>query len=148
MIKFVFDFYFKYMYNIIHTCMQGVFMQTDKDIIDDVMLQFSPCFKLLGEYMTEYAPVNCSDCIHSRVNWFDKLIKNQNAYKCELYITEGRHDPVLGNTIPGEMGSCAGARLTREVCGPCAKRWEPIDSKKHMFKYIEHLDNLSKYKQL
>ena len=117
-------------------------MQNNKTLADEVMQQFSPCFKLLGEYMNT-SKLKCSNCIHSRVSWFNRLIQNQYAYKCSKYTIPEKYDPVLGKTTPSEMGACSVARLDRDVCGPEALQWFPKD-KSLMFDYIKHVDSLPK----
>lgn len=117
-------------------------MQTTNDIINDVMLQFSPCFKLLGEHM-EQSELKCSDCIHAKASWFSKLIRNQYGYNCLKYVTPAKYDPVLGKTTPEKIGPCTVARLDRSCCGPKAILWYPKD-KKGLFDYIKHVDSLPK----
>jgi hypothetical protein len=117
-------------------------MQTTNNIINDVMLQFSPCFQLLGEYM-EQSELKCKDCIHSHASWFSKLIRNQYGYNCTKYITPAKYDPVLGNTTPEKLGACTVARLDRSFCGPQALLWYP-KYKRGLFDYIKHVDTLPK----
>ena len=48
-------------------------MQTTDDIINDVMLQFSPWFELLGEHM-EHSDLKCKDCIHAKfLDWVSDI---------------------------------------------------------------------------
>jgi hypothetical protein len=117
-------------------------MQTTNNIINDVMLQFSPWFTTLGEHV-ERSELKCKDCIHAHASWFSKLIKNQYGYSCTKYITPEKYDPVLGKTTPAQIGPCSVARVDRAFCGPLALKWQPKD-KKRLFDYITHLDNLPK----
>jgi hypothetical protein len=117
-------------------------MQTTDDIINDVMLQLSPCFKLLGEYM-EQSDLKCKDCIHASASLFSRLIRNQYGYNCKKYVTPAKYDPVLGKTTPEQVGPCTVARLDRSFCGPKAILWYP-KHKDGLFSYIRHLDTLTK----
>jgi hypothetical protein len=117
-------------------------MQTTNNIIDDVMLQFSPCFRLLGEYM-EQSELKCCDCVHSHAHWIFKLTRNQYGYNCTKYITPAKYDPVLGKTTPEQVGACTVARLDRSFCGPKALQWKP-KYKRGLFDYIKHVDTLPK----
>lgn len=117
-------------------------MQTTNDIINDVMLQFSPWFNILGEHV-EHSELKCKDCIHSTASWFSKLTRNLYGYNCTKYITQPKYDPVLGTTTPGKIGPCSVARIDREVCGPAALLWYPKDKNK-LFEYIKHVDSLPK----
>ena len=115
-------------------------MQTTDNIINDVMFQFSPCFKLLGEYV-EHSELKCKDCIHAKASWFSKLIRNQYGYDCTKYITPEKYDPVLGKITPEKIGPCSVARVDRSFCGPTALLWYPKD-KTGLFDYIKHIDDL------
>lgn len=117
-------------------------MQSTDDITNDVMLQFSPWFKLLGEHM-EHSELKCKDCIHAKASWFSKLIRNQYGYDCAKYVTPAKYDPVLGKTTPEKIGACTVARVDRSFCGPNAKLWYPKDNI-GLFDYIKHIDSLPK----
>jgi hypothetical protein len=117
-------------------------MQDIQNIIDDVLLQYTPCFKLLGEYM-EQSNLKCCDCIHAKASWFSKLTRNKYGYECNKYVISETYDPVLGKTTPSYIGACSTARLDRSFCGPLALLWLP-KNKNQIFDYIQHLDKLPK----
>lgn len=111
-------------------------------IINDVLAEFTPCFKLLGENM-EQSNLKCKDCIHASASWFSILTRNQYGYNCTKYITPEKYDPVLGKTTPAKVGPCTVARLDRLFCGPKAVLWYP-KHKDGLFEYIRHLETLPK----
>lgn len=117
-------------------------MQADDNIINDVMLQFSPCFKSLGEHMAQ-SELKCKNCIHASASWFSILTRNQYGYNCLKYVTPAKYDPVLGKTTPEQVGACSVARMDRSFCGPNALLWYP-KHKDDLFVYIRHLDSLPK----
>lgn len=80
----------------------------------------------------------CKDCVHAHRPLLNRLLFI-DVYWCRLpeNRTEDEYDPVTGKTKLGDYASCRIARLHSKICGPEGRRWEPRNTRKHMFTMLK-----------